>query len=97
MLAFSVLHVHPFLVAALYRDRDWGFALGNYGYLLAATTVTAPTAPSMRRMVAVLLCCVGVWLNRTVWHPTPGMGWFAPTLFLKLLVSHAGGSANTKE
>lgn len=28
-LTFSALHIHPFLVAALYRDRDWRFALGN--------------------------------------------------------------------
>ena len=98
MLGFSALHLHPFVVAALYRDRDRTFALGNYAYLLAATVATAATPAPARRAVALLLCCGGVWLNTAVWRPTPGMSWFAPVFFLKLLVSHAaGGSADTRE
>lgn len=91
MLAFSALHLHPFLVAALYRDRDWRFASGNYAYLLAATSAVSATPATLRRVVAVALCCGGVWLNTAVWKPTPGLEWFAPVFFLKLLVSHAAG------
>lgn len=96
MLTFSALHiVQLLLVAALYRDRDWRFARGNYAYLLVATAATAATPASMRRAVALILCCGGMWLNTEVWRPTPGMGWFAPVFFLKLLVSHAAGEAPT--
>jgi hypothetical protein len=91
IVAFSALHLHPFLVAALYRDQDWRFAWGNYAYLLAATAAAASTPASLRRAAALALCCGGVWLNTAVWPPTRGMGWFAPAFFLKLLVSHAAG------
>ena len=94
MLTFSAVHLHPFVVAALYRDREWRFAWGNYAYLLAATALVASTPASLRRAVALVLCCCGVWLNMAVWQPTPGMGWFAPVYFLKLLVSHAAGRAS---
>lgn len=93
-VGFSALHLHPFLVAALYRDQDWRFAWGNYAYLLAATALVAGTPGSLRRAVALALCRGGVWLNTAVWQPTPGMGWFAPVYFLKLLVSHAAGGAS---
>lgn len=96
MLAFSALHLHPFVVAALYRDRDWSFALGNYVFLLVATAATASTPAPSRRAVAVALTCAAAWLNTAVWRPTPGLGWFAPVYFLKLLVAHAGGSAPEK-
>ena len=96
MLAFSALHLHPFLVAVLYRDRDWGFAFGNYAYLLAATVATATTPEPLRRAASLTLCCVAVWLNTAVWRPTPGMGWFPAVFFLKLLASHAAGKAPTE-
>ena len=97
MLTFSALHLHPFLVAALYRNRDWwGFALGNYAYLLLATAATASAPAPSRRAVGLALCCVAVWLNTVVWRPTPGLTWFAPVFFLKLLASHAAGTSPEK-
>jgi hypothetical protein len=93
MLAFSALHLHPFLVAALYRDRDWRFAWGNYAYLLAATHAVASSPAPLRRALGLALSLGGAWLNTAVWRPTAGMGWFAPAYFLKLLASHAAGGA----
>lgn len=29
------------------------------------------------------------WLNTAAWNPTPGLVWFAPVFFFKLLASHA--------
>lgn len=97
VLAFSALHLHPFLVAALYRDREWSFAFGNYAYLLASTALVASAPAPQRRAVALVLCGGGVWLNTTVWRPTPGMCWFAPAFFLKLLTSHAAGGAQKED
>ncbi len=93
MVAFSALHLHPFLVSAFYREHDRGFALGNYTYLLLATATTAGTPPPYRRAVALALCCVAVWLDTAVWRPPPGLGWFAPAYYIKLLASHAAGQA----
>jgi len=97
MLAFSALHLHPFHVAAFYRDRDWRFAWGNYAFLLAATYTVAGTPAPHKRAVALVLCLAAMWLNTAVWRPTPGMGWFAPAFFLKLLASHAAGDAPTRD
>lgn len=96
MVVFSVLHLHPFLVAALYRDRDWRFASGNYAYLLAATAATAATPAPLRRAAALALCCCELWLNASLFRPTPGMEWFPAVFFLKLLASHAAGEAPTE-
>ena len=96
MVAFSALHLHPFLVAAFYRDRDWGFALGNYAYLLAVAAATAATPAPLWRAAALALCCGGAWLNTAAWRLTPGMGWFPGIFFLKLLASHASGRAPTE-
>ena len=96
-VAFSAFHVvQLLLVAALYRDRDWRFVIGNYAYLLAATYAVASTPAPHRRAVALGLCLGAFWLNTAVWRPTPGMGWFAPVFFLKLLASHAAGEAPTR-
>lgn len=89
--AFAVVHLHPFLVSALYRERDWRFAWGNYAYLLAATAAIASTPAAYRLAVALALYLGAVWANLHAWEPTPGMEWFAPAFFLKLLVSHAAG------
>jgi hypothetical protein len=89
MVAFSAAHLHPFLVAALWRERDWRFAVGNYAYLLAATAGIANAPPQLRMPGALSLYSGAVWLNTAVWKPTPGLAWFAPVFFLKLLVSHA--------
>ncbi|MBA3951420.1 MAG: hypothetical protein H0X57_06020 [Rubrobacter sp.] len=47
-LAFSALDLHPFLGAALCRDREWRFALGNYAYLLASIVQVARVGPTAR-------------------------------------------------
>lgn len=93
MPAFSALRLHPFLVAALYRDREWRFARGDYACPLVPTAVVASTPASLRRAVVLVLCCGAGELNTTVWRPAPGMGWFVPAFFLRLLVGHAAGSA----
>jgi hypothetical protein len=36
-------------------------------------------------------------LNTAVWRTTPGFGWFAPVVLLKLLASHAAGASPEKE
>jgi hypothetical protein len=70
-LAFAALHIHPFLVAALFRQGDWRFAVVNYGYLLLATAAIGLTPRPLRRAVALQLYAVALWLNTTLVRPTP--------------------------
>lgn len=90
-LAFSAVHLHPFLVAALYRERDWHFALTNYVYMLTATAIISKSPAPYRLAVALALYLGAVRMNSSLLNPTPGLEWFAPVYFLKLLVSHAAG------
>jgi hypothetical protein len=90
-LLFSAAHLHPFVVAWLYRDREWRFAVGNYAYLLAATAAVGLTPRQGRHAIALALWVGALWLNTARWRPTTGLRWFAPVFFFKLLVSHAAG------
>lgn len=88
-LGFVALHViHIFLVAWLFRGGDWGFFGAVAGYLLGAATVIVFSPHRLQRPVAlglfgVVLLCDRYWLA-----PTPGIEWFLPFFFLKILVSH---------
>jgi hypothetical protein len=86
--AFVVLHVHPFLVAWLFWDGDWTFGLVVYGYLLLATLLILRTQLYLRRPVAMALTIAGLGIGLVTFPPAPGMAWFVPVFYLKLLVSH---------
>lgn len=86
--AFVVLHVHPFLAAWLFWEGNWAFALVIYGYLLLATLLILRTRLCMQRPVAMALTVVGLGIGLVAFPPVPGMAWFVPVFYLKLLVSH---------
>jgi hypothetical protein len=85
---FVLLHVHPFLVAWLFRDGDWAFGFVVYGYLLLATLLILRTPLYLQRPVAMGLAVVGLGIGLAAFAPVPGMAWFVPAFYLKLLVSH---------
>jgi hypothetical protein len=87
-LGFVVLHVHPFLVAWLFRDDNWTFGFLIYGYLLLATLLILAAPLYLQRPVAMALTLVGLVIGLVAFPPTPGMAWFVPVFYLKLLVSH---------
>ncbi|MBU0493985.1 MAG: hypothetical protein KKA73_30165 [Chloroflexi bacterium] len=88
-LGFVAIHaVQILLVAWLFRGLDWAFFLAMYGYLLAAAIVVLRVPLYLQRPVAVLLYAGALLLNAYAFPPTPGLEWFAPVFFLKLLVSH---------
>jgi len=78
-------------VAALYHNREWRFAIGNYAYLLAAPTAL------VARGRPLALCRSDVWLNTGVWKSAPVLEWFVPAFFLKLLASHAAGETQEED
>lgn len=88
-LGFVLSHVLHVLVAAwLFRGGDWAFFAVTSAYLVAAAGVLAGTSTYLKRPVAMLcyLGALGLWIY--LLGPTPGLEWFLPVLFLKLLVGH---------
>ncbi len=88
-LGFTALHTgHIFLVAWLFRDMDWHFLTLGSIFLLAAATLILKTPLYLQRPVALFLFAMSLPLTQYAFSPTPGLEWFLPFLFPKLLVSH---------
>lgn len=86
---FVATHVpYPLLVAWFFRDGDWAYFLAVYGYLLLAALIVLRIPLYLRRPVAYLLLGGALVINSYIFLPTPGLEWFVPLLFLKLIVSH---------
>jgi hypothetical protein len=87
--AFIASHViHIFVVAWLFRSLDWAFFTIASAYLVAAAAVILRTPRYLRRPAAFLLYGVALLLSIYILRPTPGLEWFLPFFYLKLLVSH---------
>lgn len=87
--SFTAAHLlHLLLVAWLYLDNDWIWAAIAGGYLLAAAALILMVPVYLQRPTALILylggLVIGLWLLPT----PPGLEWFLPVFYLKLLVSH---------
>lgn len=88
-MGFVALHlVHIGLVALLFRSSDWPFFIGVSGYLLGASALILGCPLYLQRPIALGLYAVALLGDRYCFAATPGLEWFLPLLFLKLLVSH---------
>ncbi len=88
-LPFIAVHgIHLLVIAALFRQMDWAFFVILYGYLLMATVAILAAPLYLQRALSLALFCGGFLLATYVFRPTPGLEWFVPFLYLKLLVSH---------
>lgn len=88
-MGFISLHLaHVFLVAWLFRGMDWLYFGAFAGYLLLSAALVLKTGLYLRRPVAFGLFAVSVLAANLLFSPTPGLEWFIPFLFLKLLVCH---------
>lgn len=88
-LAFVSLHiVHILLVALLFRGGDWGFFVSVSIYLLAASVTILRSPLYLQTPVALGLYGLSVLGDRYLFSPIPGLEWFLPLFFLKILVSH---------
>jgi hypothetical protein len=85
-VAFHVVYV--FLVAWIFRSMDWAFFAVVALYLLGAAYLVLKTQLYLRRPLAFALLAFSFLLNTYAFAPTPGLEWFVPFLFLKLIVSH---------
>ncbi|MEM8556234.1 MAG: hypothetical protein AAGG50_00155 [Bacteroidota bacterium] len=88
-LSFVALHVAQIgLVGWLFRDLDFAYIGVVYGALLAAAVLVLRVPRRLQRSVALLLTVAALPFGLYALAPTPGLEWFVPALFLKLLVSH---------
>jgi hypothetical protein len=86
---FVAVHVvHIFLVAWLFRSMDWLYFAVMSAYLLAATLVILKLPLYLQRPVALGLFAAVIPIDAYAFAQVPGLAWFIPFLFLKLLVSH---------
>ena len=87
-MGFVALHLHPFLVAWLFTNGNWGYAFVGYGYLLIAAQLILWMPLYLKRPFAMFLYVLGAFISLYALTPIPGMEWFLPVFYLKLLVSH---------
>ncbi len=88
-LGFVAVHaVQLFLVAWLFRGMDWLFFGVLYAGLMAASAWVLAMPRYIQRPAAMLFYTGFVMLGLYAFSPTPGMEWFVPVFYLKLLVAH---------
>lgn len=79
---------HIGLVALLFRGGDARFFVGVAGYLLLAAGLILRSPLYLQRLIALGLYSLALLGNLYLFAPTPGLEWFLPLFFLKLLISH---------
>lgn len=91
-LGFITLHLlHVVAVAWAFRGEgfDAAYALTVGGWLIASAALVLYVPASLRRPLATILYAVALGLSLYALGPTPGLEWFVPLLFVKLLIGHA--------
>ena len=98
--AFIGLHLlHIAVVAWVFRGPvfDWWFLLVIGGWLLVSAAVVLSVPDLLKRPMAVALYLIAFAAALYAVGPTPGLEWFAPVLFMKLLLGHAVPPENERE
>lgn len=88
MIFVGVHLFHIGLVALLFRGGDGLFFAGVAGYLLLAAGLILGSPLYLQRPIALGLYGLALLGDRYLFAATPGLEWFLPLFFLKLLVSH---------
>jgi hypothetical protein len=87
-VAFTALHVHPFVLAAVVPDATWVWALWWYLVPLAGVILVRAVPPYLERPVALGFATVALVAAPIAGAPD-GLAWFGPVMVLKLVVAHA--------
>lgn len=88
LLFISVHALHLLLIVGLFRHWEWLYFIIFYVYLILSSLIITRIRLYLQRPVAMLLLVIGILLNVYAFPPSPGLEWFIPVFFLKLLVSH---------
>ena len=88
-LAFVSIHlIHILMVALLFRGGDGVFFISVSSYLLVASILILRVPLYLQRPIALGLYGLVLLGDRYFLSPTPGLEWFLPLFFLKLLIAH---------
>lgn len=88
-LGFVLLHIaQPLIVFFVFETVRWTFVVGGFGYLLLAAVIVLLSPLYLQRPIAGALIAGGVVLSLYVFPAPPGMEWFLPLYYVKLLSSH---------
>lgn len=90
-VSFISIHLlHIGLVAVAFRGEgfDAVYAVSVSACLIAATFAVLATPSRLKLPVAVVFSLFAIGLVLGVLGPTPGLEWFVPALFVKLLIGH---------
>lgn len=88
-LQFTAIHIVQIaLVAAFFMNSDWSWALVVYGYLMLSALAISLAPLHLQRPIALLALVGGILTNIYLLPVVPGLEWFVPVLYLKLLVAH---------
>ena len=90
-LGFIALHItHVVIVAWAFRGEGFDaiFAAAIGGWLLASALLVLYAPVALRSPLATTLLAVALGLSLYALGPTPGLEWFVPLLFIKLLIGH---------
>ncbi|MFX0044985.1 MAG: hypothetical protein ACFE8Z_03990 [Candidatus Hermodarchaeota archaeon] len=88
-LGFIVVHfIHPLLIAVFFLSLDWFYFAAVYGFLIAASLILVVTPLYLKRPMSVTLFSLGLLMSLYVVVSVPGLEWFIPLFYLKLIVGH---------
>ena len=91
-LGFIALHLlHIVAVAWAFRGTgfDVVYAIAVGGWLLVSAGIVLYSPSALRSPIATTLYAIALGLSLYALGPTPGLEWFVPLLFVKLLIGHA--------
>jgi hypothetical protein len=88
-LMFLAAHVvHVLVVMLFFRPVDWLYPVVIFSYLMLVGVLILHIPLYLQRPVALLATLVGILIGITLFTPTPGLEWFLPTYFIKLIGAH---------
>lgn len=87
-LRFVSVHVHSFVLAAIFESVSWGESALIYGFLVTSACAILLSPPRLHRPIALLLVSAGVLTGVTLVSVGPELEWFVPFLYIKLIGGH---------
>lgn len=79
------------MLVLFFRSGDWAFFAVIYGWLMIAAVLIVVAPLRLQQGLAFLLTAAGCALALIFLVPTPGLEWFAPVFYIKLLAAHLPG------
>lgn len=88
-IAFTALHIYPFIIVALFPGGSWTWAITMYVIAVGGALIVDRVVPRyLQRPVAMLIFVSALSFSLLLVAP-PGWAWFPVVYLAKLLLAHA--------